>query len=154
MKKMLVIGAGALLFIVVNVGLSVAANKFFAAPVTAIGPAGEAPAAAVPEEIFYHNIQPEFVVNLPGATRARFLMIEMAVAASDEAVSAVLDDHDPELRNALLSLFSEQDSEALKTSAGKDALRLAALEVVDGIVTHYMKPQLVKEIFITRLVIQ
>lgn len=154
MVKKILIGVGALCFILVNAGVSVMANRMFAPPPEMNANAEMTPEAAMPVEVFYYNVQPEFVVNFQDKKRAQFLMIELAVATLDEEAIAIMDDHDPELRNALLMLFSEQDSDALITSSGKEALRIAAKLVIDEIVTRYHKPEVVNDVFITRLVIQ
>ena len=81
-------------------------------------------------------------------------MIELAVAVNDEEVNAVLDDHDPELRNSLLMFFSEQNSEELKSAEGKEALRQGAITVVEDIVSKHYKSGRVKDVYVTRLVMQ
>ncbi len=78
----------------------------------------------------------------------------MVVATNDEEVTVVLSDHDPEIRNTLLMLLAEQDSETLKTAAGKQALRDSAMTLIDEVVTRHYKPESINEVFITRLVMQ
>ena len=169
MKKMILIGVGALLLIGVSVGATMfLTGAFDAAPEIAEGdaaamdgatdagavPAPAMPAAAMPLKLFYHNVQPEFVVNFQGKSRVKFLMIEMVVATNDEAVLAILDDHDPELRNNLLMMLAEQDSALLKTGEGKAALREQAKTLIDGIVAKHYAPARIVDVFITRLVMQ
>lgn len=148
---MIMIGGGALLLIGVNVGTTLFAVKAMTPePVVA-----EAlPAEPVPEEVFYYNVQPEFVVNFKGKTRMKFLMIEMVVATHDDGVLPILSDHDPELRNSLLMLLAEQNSDDLKTAEGKQALRDQALLRITELVDKHYKPESVEDVFITRLVMQ
>ncbi|MGQ7848479.1 flagellar basal body-associated FliL family protein [Granulosicoccus sp. 3-233] len=151
MKKMILIGVGALALVGVSVGASLfltgALNK---EPVAAAAVEEE----PLPEEVYYYNVQPEFVVNFKGKTRVKFLMIEMVVASHDEEVPVVLSDHDPELRNSLLMLLAEQDSEVLKTAEGKQALRDSAMARIDEVVSNHYKPERILDVFITRLVMQ
>lgn len=152
MKKIIMMGAGALALIGISVGVSVfvtGALKDEPAAAAAV-PEEELP----PDEVHYYNIQPEFVVNFQGKSRSKFLMIEMVVATHDEKVIPVLDDHDPELRNLLLLLLAEQDSEVLKTAEGKQALREEARLLIDEMVGKHYIPEQVEEVFITRLVMQ
>lgn len=153
MKKMIVMGVAALLL----VGASVGGSMFF------MGMFNEEPASAaagpveeesLPEEILYYHVQPEFVVNFRGKTRMKFMMIEMSVVTRDEEVLTVLSDHDPELRNALLLLLSEQDSEVLKTIEGKQTLQKSAMERIDEVVGKYHRNERVEDVLITRLVMQ
>lgn len=151
MKKMILIGVGALAL----VGISVGASLFLTGALNKEPAAGAAVAEEVlPEEVFYYNVQPEFVVNFQGKSRTKFLMIEMVVASHDEEVPTILSDHDPELRNSLLMLLAEQDSEELKTAEGKQALREAAMARIDEVVSNHYKEERVLDVFITRLVMQ
>jgi len=151
MKKMILIGVGALAL----VGISVGASLFLTGALNKEPPAGAAvEEEPLPEEVFYYNVQPEFVVNFKGKSRVKFLMIEMVVSSHDEEVPVVLSDHDPELRNSLLMLLAEQDSEELKTAEGKQALRDAAMARIDEVVSNHHKPERVLDVFITRLVMQ
>lgn len=152
MKKMIIMGVAALML----VGVSVGASLFFTGAFNKEPNAGAAVPVEeeLPEEILYYNVQPEFVVNFQGKTRMKFLMIEMAVATRDPEVPAILDDHDPEVRNSLLLLLSEQDSEVLKTVEGKQALQKSAIERLDEIVAKYHKNERILDVLITRLVMQ
>ena len=151
MKKMILIGAAGLLFSAINIGGSVFLTRALAPPMAA---ATAAEAEPLPEEVFYHNIQPEFVVNFPGKANSQFLMIEMVVATHDQKVLEVLEEHDPELRNSLLMMLAEEKSEPLKTAEGKKLLREKALAKIDEMVGIHYKADRIKDIFITRLVMQ
>lgn len=154
MKKMILMGVAALML----VGVSVGASLFFTGAFSKEMPAGAdgepQVEEALPEEILYYNVQPEFVVNFQGKTRLKFMMIEMSVATRDEEVLTVLSDHDPELRNSLLMLLSEQDSEVLKTVEGKRALQQSAIARIDEVVAKYHRNERILDVLITRLVMQ
>jgi flagellar FliL protein len=151
MNKMILIAGGGLIFSAINIGGSVFLAQALAPSMAA---ATAMVAEPLPEEVFYHNIQPEFVVNLPGGANSQFLMIEMVVATHDEEVITILKDHDPELRNSLLMLLAEEESEPLKTAEGKQLLREKALAKIDELVGSYHRVDRIKDVFITRLVMQ
>lgn len=136
----------------INIGGTAFLTQALAPPPMAAAVA--VPAEPLPEEVFYHNVQPEFVVNFQGKTKLKFLMIEMVIATHDKAVIPILDDHDPEIRNSLLLLLAEQNSEDLTTAEGKQALRDQALAKIDEIVSVHYKSERIKDVFITRLVMQ
>ncbi len=154
MKKMIIMGVAALMLVGVSVGASLFFTGAFSKGVPAGGGAEPNVEEALPEEILYYNVQPEFVVNFQGKTRLKFMMIEMSVATRDEEVLTVLSDHDPELRNSLLMLLSEQDSEVLKTVEGKQALQQSAIERIDEVVAKYHRNERIVDVLITRLVMQ
>lgn len=161
-KKILIMGGGALAL----VGASVGGTLFFtgafneqpvlppdaaaAMPVEEVIP----PLPALPEDIFYHNIQPEFVVNFYGKSRTKFLMIEMVVGTYDEKLIPILSDHDPEIRDTILTLLSEQDSEVLRTPEGKEALRNEAVSRLDKVIGRYYRTERIEDVYITRMVMQ
>jgi flagellar FliL protein len=151
MKKIILIAGGALLFSAVNIGGSVFLTRALAPPMAA---ANAVVAEPLPAEVFYHNVQPEFVVNFPGKAKTQFLMIEMTVATHDKEVITVLRDHDPELRNSLLMMLAEEKSEPLKTAEGKQLLREKALAKIDEVVGTHYRSDLIEDVFITRLVMQ
>jgi len=156
MKKKILLGVASFFGLALIVGGSVGASLYFTG---ALDPNPEIAAAISedeipPENTYYYNVQPEFVVNFQGKSRVKFLMIEMVVATHDDKVVPLLTEHDPELRNALLNLLSVQDAEVLKTIEGKQALRDEALVVIDEIVERHHEAEKVLDVFITRLVMQ
>lgn len=152
-KKMILAGVGGLLL----VGAAAGGALLFLKEETPPDAAGD-PAAALPEEepapVFYHHVQPEFVVNLPGAGRARFLMVELSVATDDEEAKGVLDAHQPELRNDLLMLLGDQDATTLMADEGKRTLRESAREVIEALVAKHHGEGHVSDVYLTRFVIQ
>ena len=151
MKKIILIAGCGLLFSAINIGGSVFLTRMLAPPMAA---AMAVVAEPLPSEVFYHNVQPEFVVNFPGNAKSQFLMIEMVVATHDEEVIAILKEHDPQLRNSLLMMLAEETSEPLKTAEGKQLLRQKALAKIDEMVGTHYKADMIKDVFITRLVMQ
>ncbi|NND89797.1 MAG: flagellar basal body-associated FliL family protein [Granulosicoccus sp.] len=162
-KKILIFGGGAMLLVGASVGgtmfLTGAFDKAAMTPGMQAALPGEdmakaAPLPALPEEVFYYNIQPEFIVNFYGKSRTKLMMIEMVVGTHDKKLLPIFSDHDPEIRDSLLTLLSEQDSEELKTVAGKQALRESAIERLDELVGRYYRTGRIKDVYITRLVMQ
>jgi len=81
-------------------------------------------------------------------------MIELVGGTHDEKLPPVLSEHDPEIRDALLTMLAEQDSEELKTVEGKQALREEAVARLDEIAGRYYRTGLIKDVYITRMVMQ
>jgi len=155
MKKMIFAGAGVLALMGVAIASSVfVMMKFSPAPTAVMGdPAAAMPMSKPEMDILYHHVQPEFVVNLPGG-RNRFLMVEMSIATDDQKAIDVIDEHQPELRNDLLMLLGEQDPTSLAGNDGKLALRSEAAAVVDGLVERHYAPGRIRDVYLTRFVIQ
>lgn len=171
LKKMIMIGVGALLLVGGSVGGTLFLTGGKEAPVdeelAGGSTAGELPplveieelAAAMPKgplPVFYYSMQPEFLVNIGTTSRGRqsFLMVELTVATVDEGSHEALLDHDPQLRNELLTLFSEQNPVVLQTAEGKVALREQARDIIDAVVTRRYGAERIKDVFLTRFVVQ
>ena len=153
--KGLALGVGLMLLMAASIGGTVYVMRPDPDSLGAGGP-GQ-PGAAVPEEpvkVFYHPIDPEFVVNLPGSGRTKFLMVEMSVATSDEKALDIIKDNAPELRNDLLMMLSEEDEKSLSGNEGKLALRERASAIVDELVAKHYAPDRVLDVYLTRFVIQ
>ncbi|MBX2839888.1 MAG: flagellar basal body-associated FliL family protein [Gammaproteobacteria bacterium] len=149
MKKWIFIGVGALLVIGASIGGSVVIVGAVSQPAATVVEVVEAPT-----EVFYYNIQPEFVVNFNSKERPRVLMVEISIATHDEETIVVLDDHTPELRNNLLLLLSAQTGPEMITVEGKNALREQVITVLNEIVSKHSKAKPVEDAYFIRFVLQ
>ena len=105
-------------------------------------------------ETFYYNFQPEFVVNFGAKSKPRFLMLEVSAATHDEDVLDLLDKHTPALRNELLILFGSQDSERVRTTEGKNELRVKTQEAIQTVMQEHYGDDVIYDVFFTRFVMQ
>ncbi len=81
------------------------------------------PAPEVAGEPAYHDLKPEFVVNLPPGGKARMLQAALQVYTTDPTLGAVLKKHAPMLRHHLFDLLSAQQADTLYTRAGRERLQ-------------------------------
>ncbi|MFK8043454.1 flagellar basal body-associated protein FliL [Congregibacter sp.] len=83
-----------------------------------------------PKVPLYLDVE-KLLVNLEHGGRTRYVQAEMQLMAyKQEAVDQATRDM-PAIRDALITLFSQQDFAALKTIEGKDKLRADALVAVN-----------------------
>lgn len=153
MKKWIFIGVGA----VAIIGIAVGATLFMTGGLSSDEPAMDAAVADTKQEkkdIHYHYVHPEFIVNFSSQSRPRSLMMEIAVAATDDSIFSVLDTHSPELRNDVLILLAEQDGKELKTTQGKNLLRLKVKESIEELLEKHDKKYEIEDVFFTRFVMQ
>ena len=114
-----------------------------------------ATAAVVRAEPIYVALDPPFVVNFESSGLVRFLQVTVQAMTEDPATAAQIERHDPVIRNGLLMLFSGQGYDKLKSSAGKEELRVAALEEVRRIITEQGgQGDNVKNLYFTSFVMQ
>jgi len=102
----------------------------------------------------YLPLDPPLVVNFAAGGQLRYLQVSVEVMARDARAISAVDRHAPAVRNALITLFSERDYEALLTRAGKEALRLEALEVVRAELAMLTGEPLAEDVYFTSFVMQ
>ncbi|GAB3480935.1 flagellar basal body-associated FliL family protein [Marinomonas epiphytica] len=81
----------------------------------------------------YLELDSPFVVDFMVAGKQRYLQLNMTLKSRDAAQIDAVKVHMPLIRNSLVLLFSSQSFEELQTIEGKKALKLAAVESVNGI---------------------
>jgi flagellar FliL protein len=115
---------------------------------------GSAPTVSV-VPLSYHAFEPAFVVNFEGTQTFRFLQIEIQVAVRSPELAEKLKANDPLLRNDLLMLLGQQNSDFLATKEGKEKLRKEALQSVRKAVASIGgDPKKVENILFTSFVMQ
>jgi flagellar FliL protein len=106
-------------------------------------------------EPIFVPLDPPFVVNFASNDTVRFLQVTVQAMTEAPLTAEMLKKHDPIIRNSLLMLFSGQSYETLSTTAGKEHLRLAALEAVRKVVVEAGgKKDDVKDLYFTSFVMQ
>lgn len=157
MKKMILLGVGGVVVIALTVGGTLFATGAFSAAPAPAGDGVNPEAAVVPppsREIFYFNIQPEFVVNFRRKERPRVLMVEMVIASHHEKSLEVLETHSPELRNNLLLLLTEQNGAEVAMAEGKNKIRELVKQSVNELIEKHVGAYEIKDVFLTRFVLQ
>jgi flagellar FliL protein len=94
-----------------------------------------------------------FVVNLADTGATRFLRVTLSLIVQEEEQAKELEEHAIEkarVRSSILELLAEQQSEALATPEGKEALKKALAERI-GHAAHELK---VKDVLFSEFVIQ
>lgn len=134
-SKVLVIAGAAVL------ALGIAAGAYFflqadsAASEDAEGAEAEvSEEVAPPDESFYIDLKPEFVINFRDANnRPKFLKADLSVATTDSDVEEAVQKHMPAIRNNLVLLLSRQVYDDLVPHEGKETLRQQALAEVQSV---------------------
>ncbi|NID03952.1 flagellar basal body protein FliL [Luteibacter jiangsuensis] len=117
------------------------------------GHAGAAEAARAKPAI-YLQLDPAFVVNFQDAEALRFLQIGVNVMSHDPEAIAAAKEADPEIRNALLMLFSAQDIKSLSDVKGKQKLQAAALAEIQRVLKEKIGRPGVDAVYFTSFIMQ
>ncbi|HWK54168.1 MAG TPA: flagellar basal body-associated FliL family protein [Hyphomicrobiales bacterium] len=103
----------------------------------------------------YLTLDPPFVVNFVHRGTLRYLQVSLDLMYQDPALLAKVTERMPEVRNALILLFSNQEYDNLSTLDGKELLRLDIMRAIDKVLG--LSPDDRKaagEVFITNFVMQ
>ena len=149
-KKKLLIGAAAAVVV-----LALAVTAWFLPGSKGAEEAAEAASApaAAPAAI-YASLGEKFVVTLHEQGRQRYVQTSLSALTRDEAVIKALELHAPLIRARLVALLGEQDFAALRTEAGKLALRDRILATLQQVLQTETGSPGVEQVFFTEFVLQ
>jgi len=170
MKKWILIGVGAFLLIGISIGGTLFATGAFSSNppryAAGSGTGGEGdpalgsalppplPVVVTATEVFYHYIQPEFIINFRGRERPRTLMVEITVSSYVEKSLNLLSKHSPELRNNLLLIMAEKNGSELSTMEGKNQLREDVKDSLNALMKKHSGVMTIDDVYFTRFVLQ
>ncbi|MBL4606473.1 MAG: flagellar basal body-associated protein FliL [Pseudomonadales bacterium] len=101
----------------------------------------------------YLEIKPSIITNYGGIGKLRYFRSDISLRVVTANVERV-EWHIPYIRSELVSLFSQQNEEALTTREGKEGLRQQALIAVQKVLEEEEGDPLVKDLLFTNFVIQ
>lgn len=95
----------------------------------------------------------KLLVNLEHEGRTRYVQAEMQLMSYEQSVIDQATRDMPAIRDRLIILFSGQDFDALKTVAGKEALRSSAVATVNKAL-GLKAPTVIEEVYFENFVLQ
>ncbi|MEM6998364.1 MAG: flagellar basal body-associated FliL family protein [Pseudomonadota bacterium] len=105
-------------------------------------------------EAYYFSLDPPFVVNFSGKSRARFLQVSIEGLTRDSTVKEDITKHLPQVRNNLVLLLSAKTYEELNSMEGKAGLRKQVLKEIQKILEAETGKEGVEDVFFTSFVMQ
>ena len=102
----------------------------------------------------YLQLDPAFVVNFQDENALRFLQVGVNVMSHDPEALVAAKEADPEIRNALLMLFSAQDVKSLSDVKGKQKLQAAALAEIQRVLKEKIGRPGVDAVYFTSFIMQ
>ena len=124
------------------------------APKTEHGGGGEKAKGGKHGGSSYYPLTPAFVVNLSGDDTSHFLQVEMELQVSGAATEDALKQHNPQIRNSVLMLLSQQSAADVASRESKEALQAKVLAEIQRILTKETGKAGVDAVFFTSFVMQ
>jgi flagellar FliL protein len=147
-RKPLVIGAAMVLL------LAVGAGGYAWQARQAPHAQANAPAHVPSKPELYLPMDPPFVVNFRDDDSLRYLQVSVTLMSHDAAAIEVAKSADPVLRDALVSLFSNQNYSVISDAAGRRKLQQDALASVRKIVQARLGRPGIDALYFTSFVMQ
>ena len=163
-KKMMIIIIGVVLLLIIGVAGGMFFGGFFddepqsaETSQTAEGDSGSGDAeqgSAETADLSYWPLEPAFVLNFEGKSKARFMQIGLEVATTSEKSYAAVKKHMPVIRNEIVLLLSGQKYEEMVTPEGKEQLRAELIETINMILKKHKANKGIDNIYFTSFVMQ
>ncbi|MDQ7075268.1 MAG: flagellar basal body-associated FliL family protein [Gammaproteobacteria bacterium] len=102
----------------------------------------------------YVELDPAFTVNLMGGSSSKFLQVAVSILTYYDDSEESIQRHIPEIRNSLLMLFGEQESQKLGDVKSKEILRSKALDAVKKVLSERGEKFDIEALFFTKFVMQ
>ncbi len=105
-------------------------------------------------EIYYLPLEPAFVLNFEGKSKARFMQIGLEASTTDKNVYASFKKHKPLIRNEIVLLLSIQKYKEIVTLDGKEQLRSEIIETINTTLKMNKTNKGIDNIYFTSFVMQ
>ena len=105
----------------------------------------------------YIELQPPFIANYGGVGPLKYLKAEVSIRVESHDAEAKIKHNQAHIRNNLVMLFSRQTDETVSSPAGREKLRLEAMESIRQImVSEYGEAvfSMLSDLLFTSFVIQ
>ena len=103
---------------------------------------------------YYIPVSPSFTINLSPDSLARYLKVSIALLTYDPDVDTALQKHKPQVRNALVLLFGNQNSQLLSNRIGREQLQKEALKTIQTTLKKVGVKGKVENLYFTDFVMQ
>jgi flagellar FliL protein len=102
----------------------------------------------------YWPLEPPFVLNFEGKSKARYMQIGLEVVTTNDKAHAAVKKHLPVIRNEIVLLLSGQKYEEMVTPDGKEQLRAELIETINNILKQHKISKGIDNIYFTSFVMQ
>lgn len=165
-KKLVLIIVGALLLVAVGGGVAyfMMGDDSADQQQATLGDDSEQPAAPAAEAAteqavgvgtaLYVAMPRPFVFNVPGSTRDRLVQIKVQLLVRGDTAEEEAKRHIPLIEGALLKTFSSTNADDLSTTAGKESLKVKALQDVQTTMVDITGKKIIEKVLFTGFVMQ
>ena len=112
--------------------------------------------AQAEDELRYVELMPTFVTNFgyEDSGRLSYLKADVSLRVTSKEAEMALRYHLPLLRDALVLLLSRQNETAVATSAGREQIRLEAIDELQALIVEEEGEPYIKDLMFTNFILQ
>lgn len=145
-KKLIIIVAAVLVLVIVGAGAALVLTKK--------GKSAKEEQVSEPVKPPVFMSLDQFVVNLQSTEGDKYLQIQIALQAQDEAEVALIKANSSQIRSRLLMLLSSKEASEILTVTGKDKLLADIKTQINLPFVPKGEPQKVSDVFFTSFIVQ
>ena len=108
----------------------------------------------MPQTPHYFTLNPPFVVNFVGKSRAKFLQVNIEGLTRDPQIKEDITTHLPQIRNNIVMILSSKTYAELMDPEGKENLRKQVLSELKKILRKETGKDEIENVFFTNFVMQ
>ena len=102
----------------------------------------------------YLKLEPSLVMNVEEKDVSRFLQADVQLQFTDPLAQPIIEKHMPAIRHTIIMVISGSDVPKIKTSQGKEDLRVATVQALQKTMTDITGEPVIEEVYFTGFIIQ
>jgi flagellar FliL protein len=117
--------------------------------------AGEEAAEGVKDDYQYYLLEPDIITNYikPGK-RIGFVRVTVELMVKSKSNYAILDEHEPLVRDRIITIFGEQNEQSVKSLTERDMIRQRCVDEVNELLYAESEKKPVEDILFTKYLYQ
>lgn len=155
MKKVLIMGGGAVALLAVGIFAGPAIQNMISGPSEEDAVAADETVVESTGPAIYQSLHPPLVINLLDSFGdSHFMQITLEVMSRDQNVINAVREHTPAIRNALILFFGTAKYDEVVTREGKEALLDQALTEIQEVLQQRIGKPGIEAAYFTSLIVQ
>jgi flagellar FliL protein len=103
----------------------------------------------------YYTLEPELTTNFyTTGNKLGYIRVRIDIMVAHDSYLPILQQHDPLIRDAAISMFGQQDENTIKSLPGREELRKSMMEEINAMLLAETGKTLVSDLLFTKYLYQ
>mgnify|MGYP006146521255 CR=1 FL=1 len=109
-----------------------------------------------PKEVVYYGFDPDIVTNYISGNRRSlgYIRVTVELMIEDKAFLPAIEHHEPLILDIIISIFTKQPEDKIKSLTGREEIRLAILEELQQAMLKEAGANMIQDILFTKYLYQ